>query len=209
MDDVPPVRAPPFRTSSDPEVPVAVAASKPKQVRHLSGEDGGELRRPVDSPARRDIGGRKAVNDSPQRYDRGGSSANPPRGGSRLSGTSDRSIEHSPLHPHYQARAVNKGSVNSPSWERKVSSEGGRGSSHGVAPSNPARPKLRSVNDETVCFSFSFIMNLWGMSGVSHIPVYLNGLVECLAIHQLICTDVALTQGHAMDTWTQILCLKY
>ncbi|RWR87090.1 RPM1-interacting protein 4-like protein [Cinnamomum micranthum f. kanehirae] len=146
-DKMPPVHAPP--TSSDPEVPAArasPAASKPKHVRHSSGEDG-EFSRSVESPARNDIGGRKAVTDSPQRYsDRGGNSGNHPRG-SRLSGTSDRSVEHSPLHPHQQTRAVSKGGVNSPSWERKGSSEAGRG--HSVAPSTPARSKLRSSIDET------------------------------------------------------------
>lgn len=56
---------------------------------------------------------------------------------------SDRSIDHSPLHHHYQPSKVGKssGGVSSPSWERKNSSEG----NHGLAPSTPARSRLKST----------------------------------------------------------------
>jgi RPM1-interacting protein 4 len=57
-------------------------------------------------------------------------------------------MERSPLHPHHQARVVNKGGVSSPSWERRGSSEGHRG----TAPTTPGRSKMRPSGrgDETV-----------------------------------------------------------
>jgi RPM1-interacting protein 4 len=57
-------------------------------------------------------------------------------------------MERSPLHPHHQARVVNKGGVSSPSWERRGSSEGHRG----MAPTTPGRSKMRPSGrgDETV-----------------------------------------------------------
>eukprot|EP00262_Sarcandra_glabra_P009911 TRINITY_DN24745_c0_g1_i1.p1 TRINITY_DN24745_c0_g1~~TRINITY_DN24745_c0_g1_i1.p1 ORF type:complete len:268 (+),score=46.04 TRINITY_DN24745_c0_g1_i1:101-904(+) len=137
----PPVRAPPFRTG-DPQVPPpgAAAASGPK---HESREDG-ELRRLTESPVRHDGQGRKD-----QRYnDRGSNSGDSHRKASRQSGGSDRSIEQSPLHPHYQARVAGRGGgVSSPSWERKGSSDG----SHVQAPATPGRSRLRSTGrgDET------------------------------------------------------------
>ncbi|KAG8362930.1 hypothetical protein BUALT_BualtUnG0022200 [Buddleja alternifolia] len=55
---------------------------------------------------------------------------------------SDRSVDHSPHHPHSRERVGGKNSgISSPSWERKASSEG----SHGLAPSTPGRSRLRSV----------------------------------------------------------------
>ncbi|AQK61596.1 RPM1-interacting protein 4 [Zea mays] len=57
-------------------------------------------------------------------------------------------MERSPLHPHHQARLVNRGGVSSPSWERRGSSEGNRG----AAPTTPGRSsKMRpgGRGDET------------------------------------------------------------
>ncbi|KAK6161721.1 hypothetical protein DH2020_005102 [Rehmannia glutinosa] len=49
---------------------------------------------------------------------------------------SDRSVDHSPLHPHSQGRAGGKSSgISSPSWERKATSEGI------AAPSTPGRSR--------------------------------------------------------------------
>ncbi|RWR79947.1 RPM1-interacting protein 4-like protein [Cinnamomum micranthum f. kanehirae] len=149
-DDVPPVHASPLRTTADPEVPSAAAATtlKPKHEHQASREDG-DVRQFTDSPARHENAGRRAVNDMPhQRHgERGINQSDPHRRGNRTSVGSNRSIEQSPLHPHYQAKAAGKTGVSSPSSERKVSSE----SSHGLAPSTPARSRLRSAGrgDET------------------------------------------------------------
>lgn len=57
--------------------------------------------------------------------------------------SSERSFDHSPLHPHYQAKLGAKvnGAVSSPSWERKASSDSARGS----APLTPGRSRMRST----------------------------------------------------------------
>lgn len=133
-----------------PPAPAVAAASKPRHEQHSSGEDG-EVRRVTESPAPYEVGARRPINDSAKDYgDRGMNSGDPTKRGNRVSGTPDHSIERSPLHPHYQARGVNKGVVNSPSWERKGSSVASHGS-HGFAPSTPGRSKVRSVarGDET------------------------------------------------------------
>ncbi|KAL3506431.1 hypothetical protein ACH5RR_031813 [Cinchona calisaya] len=103
--------------------------------------------RPTDSPFRNETANRK-TKDSPYHRYGGPSAGDTPKRVARQSGGSDRSIEHSPLHPHSQARTGGKGSGGSlPAWERKGSSEGG----HGMAPSTPGRSRLRSVTrgDET------------------------------------------------------------
>lgn len=76
-------------------------------------------------------------------------------------------MERSPLHPHQQARLVNRGGVSSPSWERRGSSEGNRG----AAPTTPGRSsKMRpgGRGDETVMFAAAAcsgfnpsILSLW------------------------------------------------
>lgn len=152
-DDVPPVRAPPFRATADPEVPSAAAATtlNPNHEHRASREDG-DVRRFTDSPARNETAGRRASTDSThQRHgERGINQNDSHRRGNRTSIGSDRSIEHSPLHPHYQAKATGKSGVSSPLWERKGSSEG----SHGLAPSTPTRSRLRSAGrgDESVIY---------------------------------------------------------
>lgn len=123
--DSPSAKASPLRTGSDPVV------RKPKDERHANRED--DLRR-HEAPARRPYAEsathKHGVNTS---YD----------SAARKTGT-----ERSPLHPHHQARVVNKGGVSSPSWERRGSSEGHRG----AAPTTPGRSKMRPSGrgDETV-----------------------------------------------------------
>ncbi|KAF6139478.1 hypothetical protein GIB67_034914 [Kingdonia uniflora] len=125
-DDTPPVRAPPLITGTELELPVGQETARPRHERASSREDG-DLRRLTDSPVRHDNVGRRG---------RGVNSGEAPKRGGRLSGGSDRSIEHSPLHPQHQARAGGRGTViSSPSWEKK-SSEG----SH-----TPGRSRLRTV----------------------------------------------------------------
>ncbi|KAL6970986.1 hypothetical protein U1Q18_030665 [Sarracenia purpurea var. burkii] len=103
----------------------------------------GDLRRPIDSPLRHETVGRRATVDSPHHHHGGSSAGETPKRVTRQSAGFDRSLDHSPLHPHYQARIGGKVSgVSSPSWEKKGSSEG----SHGLAPSTPGRSRLRSVN---------------------------------------------------------------
>ncbi|KAK6930698.1 RIN4, pathogenic type III effector avirulence factor Avr cleavage site [Dillenia turbinata] len=107
---------------------------RPKHERRVSQEEG-DLRKSIDSPSRHETGARRATG--------GASSGDMPRRTTRASAGSDRSLEQSPLNPHYQARVGGKGyGVSSPSWERKASSDG----SHGFAPATPGRSRLRSVN---------------------------------------------------------------
>uniref|UniRef100_A0A5B7A132 RIN4 pathogenic type III effector avirulence factor Avr cleavage site domain-containing protein n=2 Tax=Davidia involucrata TaxID=16924 RepID=A0A5B7A132_DAVIN len=132
-------------SKSESEAPKGPVVLRPRHERQLSQEDG-ELRQ-TDSPLHHDTVHRRATLDSPHHRHGGISTGDNPKRASRKSVGSDRSIEHSPLHPHYQARVGGKGSgVSSPSWERKAS-EGG----HGLSPSTPGRSRLRSVNrgDET------------------------------------------------------------
>nr|DAD23994.1 TPA_asm: hypothetical protein HUJ06_025457 [Nelumbo nucifera] len=126
----PPVRAPPFRTGAELE---GTGAGRPKHEHQSSREDA-DFRRLTDSPARHDTGGRRVSS---------GETAKKP---GRPVGTPDRSVEHSPLHPHYQARVAGRTGVASPSWERKGSSDHG----HGLAPLTPGRSQPRSRGDETV-----------------------------------------------------------
>ncbi|XP_058093284.1 RPM1-interacting protein 4-like [Magnolia sinica] len=114
-DNAPPVRAPP---------PAVAAAPQPKHERKSSKEDGEVRRLSEDS-----VGRRASSSDSPHQRDRGVNSGR----GNRSS------ADHSPLHPHYQAKIANKDGVSSPSWERKGSSE----RSHGFAPNTPGRSRLR------------------------------------------------------------------
>jgi RPM1-interacting protein 4 len=117
--DTPSAKASPLRTGLDPMV------QKPKDERRANRED--ELRR-------QEATARKPYAQSPNhRY---GDNA------ARKNG-----VERSPLHPRQQARVSNRG-VSSPSWERRGSSEGNRG----TAPTTPGRSKMRSSGhgDETV-----------------------------------------------------------
>ncbi|XP_060173866.1 RPM1-interacting protein 4-like isoform X2 [Lycium barbarum] len=111
----------------------------PRHERRPSREEG-YLRKPTDSPLRNENMGRRTPMESPHHRYGGLSGGATPKRASQQSVGPDRSIEHSPLHPH--GRAGGKGGVvSSPSWERKTSSEG----SHGLAPSTPGRSRLRSV----------------------------------------------------------------
>lgn len=128
-------------------------ALRSKNEQHLSREVG-HPRRSTDSPLHHDTVGQRFSSDSPLHH-HGGSSGDVHKRAMRQSVGSDRSIEHSPLHPHNQARVGGKSNdVSSPSWERKGSSQG---SSHSLAPSTPGRSRLRSVTrgDETVISSLS------------------------------------------------------
>ncbi|KAL0927945.1 hypothetical protein M5K25_002172 [Dendrobium thyrsiflorum] len=66
-------------------------------------------------------------------------SASPQRRTTRTS-LHEHSAEHSPLHHHHQARVANKGGSSSPSWERKISSDGG----HGTTSNTPGKSRLRA-----------------------------------------------------------------
>ncbi|KAG9447910.1 hypothetical protein H6P81_014038 [Aristolochia fimbriata] len=124
-------------TNTDPLLQSSLAAARPKHERHSSREDG-EFKKSTDSPARPDGGVRRGLNDP---HIRGVNSNDSQRKGGRISGGSDRSVEQSPLHPHYQAKTPSRGGVSSPSWEKRGSQE----SSHGLAPSTPGRSKLRPI----------------------------------------------------------------
>ncbi|KAG9129666.1 hypothetical protein Leryth_017744 [Lithospermum erythrorhizon] len=112
------------------------------------GREEGDLRRSADSPVAHDSGMRRSSYDSPRHS--GLSAGDTPRKATRQNAGSDRSVEQSPLHPHLQGR-IGSQVTSSPSWERKVSTEG----SHGQATSTPGRSRLRPVTrgDETVMFS--------------------------------------------------------
>ncbi|KAF5192992.1 Rpm1-interacting protein [Thalictrum thalictroides] len=137
-DDKRSIQAPPFRNGGESDARVGEGALKPKHERRFSKEDS-DLKRLTDSPARHETAGRRTTSE----HHRNTSSGETPK----RAGRPDRSIEHSPLHPHQQARTGGRGTgVSSPAWERR-SSEG----SHGVAPNTPGRSRMRPVarGDET------------------------------------------------------------
>ncbi|XP_075096981.1 RPM1-interacting protein 4 isoform X1 [Nicotiana tabacum] len=121
-------------TMKGAEIPTARHERRPSREEYL--------RRPTDSPMLNENTGRRTPMESPHHRYGGLSGGATPKRASQQSGGPDRSIEHSPLHTHSQGRVGGKGgAVSSPSWERKVSSEG----SQGLAPSTPGRSRLRSV----------------------------------------------------------------
>lgn len=94
--------------------------------------------RQSDGAKRRDADVRLAPG-SPLRHDAvSRKPVDPHRMQNRISAGSDRSLEQSPLHPSYQAKAGGRAGVNSPSWEKRSSLEG-----HGLAPNTPGRLKGR------------------------------------------------------------------
>lgn len=129
------------------EAPKGSEAVRSKNEQHLNREVG-DLRRSTDSVLQYDAGGQRISSNSPLHYHGGLSSGDTPKRATRQSTGSDRSIEHSPLHPHSQAVIGGKSrGVSSPSWERKGSSQGSS-----LAPLTPGRSRLRSVTrggDET------------------------------------------------------------
>lgn len=136
------------------EAPKGSEALRSKHEQQLSREVG-HPRRSSDSPLHHDTVGQRVSSDSPLHHHVGLSSGDIHKRAMRQSVGSDRSIEHSPVHPHNQARVGGKSSdVSSPSWERKGSSHG---SSQGLAPLTPGRSRLRSVTrgDETVISSLN------------------------------------------------------
>lgn len=119
----------------------AIEIHRPRHDRRPSREEG-EMRRLPDSPLRHETAGRRNSSNSPHHRYGSSSAGDTPRRQSRHSIGSDRSTDHSPLHPHSQARVGGKNiGVSSPSWERKAPSDG----SQGLAPSTPGRSRLRSV----------------------------------------------------------------
>lgn len=165
----------------DSDAPRGIDVQRPRHERQPSREEG-DFRRPTDSPMRNETSNRRTPHDSPHHRYGGLSAGDTPKRVGKQNVGSDRSIEHSPLHPHSQVRTGGKGSgVSSPSWERKGSSEGG----HGMAPSTPGRSRLRSVTrgDETVMsFTFSFII-VAGMKLIveAHIePMHFSQCTHCV-----------------------------
>lgn len=129
-------------------------ASRLKYELHLSREDG-ELRRPTDSPSRHEIVGHRAAADL--NYQRNGGVNSGDKRSMRQSTGSDHSIDHSPLHPRYQAMVGGKSSgVSSPSWQKRLSSE----VSHSLGPSTqrsqlrPATQGNRKPDDSTAVPKF-------------------------------------------------------
>jgi len=122
--DPPSAKASPLRTGSDP------AVRKPKDERRADRED--DLRRHEATAG-------KPYAESPNHKHSDHTNYN--------SAARKTGMERSPLHPHHQARVVNKGGVSSPSWERRGSSEGNRGN----APTTPGRSRMRPSGrgDET------------------------------------------------------------
>lgn len=130
---------------------------RPRHDRRLSREEGEMMRRPTDSPSRyHEAAARRNSSNSPHHRHGVSSASETPRRVDRQSVGSDRSVDHSPLHPHSQARAgVKSSGISSPSWERKAKSEG----NHGLAPSTPGRSRLRSVtrgDDSVISLLFSW-----------------------------------------------------
>ncbi|XAR60952.1 hypothetical protein NMG60_11034507 [Bertholletia excelsa] len=134
----PPSQAPPSRTQLEPEEPIRREAVRLDHHRRTSREDS-DFRQYTESPARGDNTGRRTSGESAhQRLTGRGSGTGRP---TRPSAGSEQSFEKSPLHPHYQAKVMGKGSA-SPGWEGKNSYD----SSHGT----PGRSRMRpSRGDET------------------------------------------------------------
>ncbi|KAF3456616.1 hypothetical protein FNV43_RR01270 [Rhamnella rubrinervis] len=128
----------------DPEgllSPIKKEACMSKQKQQFS-QEGDVPRRSVDSALHREtLGGRRVTSDSPLHHQGGVVVGNSPLKTLRHSAVTERSIENSPLHPHYQARVGGKGSgVSSPSWERKGSSQH---SNQAFAPLSPGISRLK------------------------------------------------------------------
>lgn len=126
---------------SESEAIKAQEMLRPRHHHRLSREEG-DMRRLTDSPLHYETAGWRAASESPHHRHGVLSAGDTPRRVARQSVGSDRSVEHSPLHPHSQARIGGNGSqISSPSWERKATPEG----SYGPASSTPGRSRLRSV----------------------------------------------------------------
>ncbi|KAL7177226.1 hypothetical protein ACSBR2_030546 [Camellia fascicularis] len=139
-DNTPPVQAPP-QQEAELKGQMDTEAITSKHEPRTSHEDV-KIRRLTDSPLHIDTVGQTSAVDSPNHRHGGTSPGETPKRVTWKSAGSDHSIDHSLLHPHYQARVGRKVSgVSSPSLEKKGSSEG----SHGLSPSTPGRSRLRSV----------------------------------------------------------------
>ncbi|OVA06231.1 Pathogenic type III effector avirulence factor Avr cleavage site [Macleaya cordata] len=131
--DPTPVKAP-VRTRVEPEVQVGQGMARPKHENRSTRE--------TDSPSRHEnpTGRRTSGESYHQQRSDGVSSGETPKRSARQTGGYERSIDQSPLHPHYQAKTgVRSSGVASPSWDRKSSEN-----NHGVAPKTPERSRMRS-----------------------------------------------------------------
>lgn len=96
----------------------------------------------------------KRFSGSPNwRHDQG-NLGHPMRKPNHSNGELEHSIEHSPLHPHLNSRSSSKGTVSSPSRERRSSSD-----KHGLAPNTPGRTRMKPTDpsDYSVNFHSFFI----------------------------------------------------
>ncbi|XP_020594770.1 RPM1-interacting protein 4-like, partial [Phalaenopsis equestris] len=80
----------------------------------------------------------KLVSGSPNRRHDQGNLGHPPRKQSQSNVESDHSTDRSPVHPHLHYRSSSKGTISSPSRERRSSSD-----KHGLAPNTPGRTKMK------------------------------------------------------------------
>ncbi|XP_057483108.1 RPM1-interacting protein 4-like [Actinidia eriantha] len=126
-------QAPPPHTRTEPEEPIRKGPARPTHERRVSREDG-DLRQITDSPARNDNPGRRTSGE--RSGGRGPNSSRPVRS----SAGSEYSMDWSPLHPHHQAKVMDKGSA-SPGGEGRKSYD----NSHGA----PGKSKMRPRGDET------------------------------------------------------------
>lgn len=125
------VHSPIRKTGSD------TGATKPKDARPVSGEDGDK---PSDSPIRHEPAARRPIPDSShRRHGDRPSSGDPMRRPMKVSGASDRREDHSPRHPHSQPKSSGRGGFSSPR-ERRGSLEGGQG----FSPSTPGGSRFKT-----------------------------------------------------------------
>ncbi|KAL6978806.1 hypothetical protein U1Q18_020474 [Sarracenia purpurea var. burkii] len=140
----PPAQAPPFGTREDK---IGREAIRPAHERRGSRGDG-DFSRFTASPARNNDIGRRGASESAHQHhtDQGPGSTRP----IRQSVGSERNIERSPLHPHYQAKVMGKSNA-SPAREGKNSYDSSQGT--------PGRSRMKpaSWGDDTV--SISLIIN--------------------------------------------------
>ncbi|KAI3450844.1 hypothetical protein Pfo_007509 [Paulownia fortunei] len=111
-----------------PEEPIGRGAVRPTPEHRVSREDS-DFSQFSNSPARSENMGQRTTNES----NYGGRGQRPARS-ARPSAGSEQSFERSPLHPHYQAKVMGRGS-GSPAWEGK-----NHDNSHGTAGRSRLRP---------------------------------------------------------------------
>lgn len=117
-------KPPPPKLITEPEEPIVRGPLRPTHE-HKTSRENGDIKQFSESPAR---------NKSAFGGGRGPSSVRPVK----QSVGSERSVDRSPLHPHYQAKVAAKVGGLSPSWEGKSSYESGYGT--------PERARIRPAN---------------------------------------------------------------